>query len=146
MKIFSVAQEICYYDTFRAFAEEFAFCDTDLIFTERVLFDHYIGPCNPACKILIKDDFSVTEPDEETMDRILLAIADKKISRIIAVGGGSVIDIAKGLRIKNAHPFGRVLAGGIPIEVDKDLIVVPTTCGTGSEITSAASSFRKAPG
>lgn len=137
MILYSVAQQICYFDTFKDFAGEFSFAETDLIFTERILYDNYIVGCKPACKVIIKDDYSATEPDEEAVDKILEAISGLNIKRIIAIGGGSVIDIAKGLRIKDAYPFGRILKKDIPVVIDKDLIVVPTTCGTGSEITSS---------
>ena len=146
MRLFSVAQQIRYYDTFKDFADEFSFADTDLIFTERILYDNYIARCRPACKVIIKDDFSVTEPDEETVDKILETISGMDIRRIIAVGGGSVIDIAKGLRIKDAYPFGRILKKEIPVVIDKDLIAVPTTCGTGSEITSSGIIIQKHTG
>ncbi len=146
MKIFSVKQEIDYYETFKDFANDFSFCDTDLLFTEAVLYDRYMEKCKLPCNVLIKDNFSVTEPDEETVDKILEAISGKNIKRIIAVGGGSVIDIAKAIRIKDAYPFGKILKNEIPIEVEKDLIVVPTTCGTGSEITSGAIILQKGTG
>lgn len=146
MKLFSLEQEIDYYETFKEFAEDFSFCDADLLFTERVLFDNYIEKCKPDCSILIKDDFSTKEPDEETVDKILEALHGKNIKRIIAIGGGSVIDIAKAIRIKDAYPFGRILKNEVPIEVEKDLIVVPTTCGTGSEITSGSIILQKGTG
>jgi alcohol dehydrogenase len=60
---------------------------------------------------------------------------------IVAIGGGSVIDTAKGVNIlatkggDNLHEYlgAEVLKGPF-----KPLAVVPTTSGTGSEVTSAA--------
>lgn len=57
---------------------------------------------------------------------------------IIAVGGGSTIDTAKGLRVMLGHggdlPEGiNVIKGALP-----PMIAVPTTAGTGSEATAAA--------
>lgn len=146
MKLFSVAQQICYFDTFKDFADNITLSDTDLILTERILYDNYIGKCSIACKVIIKDDYSVSEPDEETVDKILENVSGLKIKRIIAIGGGSVIDIAKALTIKDAYPFGRILKNEVPITVNKELIVVPTTCGTGSEITSSGIIIQKGTG
>lgn len=146
MKLFELAQEIHYADTFREFAEQFVFLESDLILTERILYTNYIEPCSLKCNIVIKDDFSVTEPDEETVDRILERITDLKPSRIIAIGGGSVIDIAKALTIQDAYPFGRILRKEIPVVVDKKLIAIPTTCGTGSEITPSGIILEKGTG
>ena len=60
---------------------------------------------------------------------------------ILAVGGGSAIDTAKGVKIKLADEdidlmnFKAVLRMTKPT---RPLIVIPTTAGTGSEVTSAA--------
>lgn len=60
---------------------------------------------------------------------------------IIAIGGGSVIDLAKAVRViapfaSDATPF---LTGEQPIEAPgTPLLAVPTTAGTGSEVTRYA--------
>lgn len=60
---------------------------------------------------------------------------------ILAVGGGSAIDTAKGVKIKLADDgidlmnFKAVLR---MVKPTRPLIVIPTTAGTGSEVTSAA--------
>lgn len=60
---------------------------------------------------------------------------------IMAVGGGSAIDTAKGVKIKLADEdidlmnFKAVLR---MVKPTPPLIVIPTTAGTGSEVTSAA--------
>lgn len=64
-----------------------------------------------------------------------------QIDSIVAIGGGSVIDSAKAANILITHE-GRLLedyAGvqTVPSKL-KPLIVIPTTAGTGSEVTSAA--------
>jgi alcohol dehydrogenase len=60
---------------------------------------------------------------------------------LLAVGGGSVIDTAKGLNICITHnsvdlkPFAGANRLSRPLQ---PLLVVPTTAGTGSEVTSVA--------
>ncbi len=58
---------------------------------------------------------------------------------IIAVGGGSVIDLAKSVRVLAAQPATPrevVLGGGRGIEHHGvPLVAIPTTAGTGSEVT-----------
>jgi len=60
---------------------------------------------------------------------------------ILAVGGGSAIDTAKGVKIKLADDdidlmnFKAVLR---MVKPTRPLVVIPTTAGTGSEVTSAA--------
>ena len=58
--------------------------------------------------------------------------------RIIAIGGGTVIDISKLFALKYVSPILDLYDGKLPIEKDKELVLVPTTCGTGSEVTNIA--------
>ncbi|MGV3571122.1 MAG: iron-containing alcohol dehydrogenase [Ramlibacter sp.] len=63
---------------------------------------------------------------------------------LVAVGGGSAIDCAKGVAIAATHegPLTRyaTIEGGSPLITDKvaPLIAVPTTSGTGSEVARGA--------
>ena len=58
--------------------------------------------------------------------------------RIIAIGGGTVIDISKLFALKNVSPVEDLYDGRLEIVKDKELVLVPTTCGTGSEVTNIA--------
>ena len=60
----------------------------------------------------------------------------KDVTRIVAVGGGTVVDIAKVLSLKTVTPILDLYDGKIPLEKGKELVLVPTTCGTGSEVTN----------
>lgn len=72
-----------------------------------------------------------------------LAVCNKfKPDCILAIGGGSAIDCAKGILLFYEYPFlnfENVLeynaAGKIPTERSTALICVPSTSGTGSEVT-----------
>ena len=63
---------------------------------------------------------------------------------LIAVGGGSSIDLAKGVAILATHPGNlktyATIEGGSPkiTDVVAPLIAVPTTAGTGSEVARGA--------
>ena len=58
--------------------------------------------------------------------------------RIIAIGGGTVIDISKFFSLKHTSPVLDLYDGKQEIVKNKELIIVPTTCGTGSEVTNIA--------
>jgi hypothetical protein len=63
---------------------------------------------------------------------------------LVAVGGGSAIDLAKGVAIAATHPgpltdYATILGGSPKItEAVAPLIAVPTTAGTGSEVARGA--------
>ena len=135
MELFAVKATVHLFKQFQEFAEQFALSADDLILTEKILFERYIKPLRLPCHTILKDDYSTAEPDEETVDMILQEMAGKEIQRVIAIGGGSVIDIGKVICVENAYPIRRVMCHETPPVYDKTLIVVPTTCGTGSEVT-----------
>ncbi len=135
MNLFNVKATVHIFDTFGQFAEEFCLSHTDLILTGTAQYERYVKPLNLPCQHILKDTYSTEEPNEETVDAILLAMKDMDINRVIAVGGGSVIDIAKVICVKDAYPIKKVMNHETPPIHDKELIVLPTTCGTGSEVT-----------
>ena len=72
------------------------------------------------------------------MVEALAAAITKPYKRIIGIGGGTVMDISKVLTLKTITPLEDLLDGNIPPERARKLVLVPTTCGTGSEVTNIA--------
>lgn len=54
---------------------------------------------------------------------------------VVAIGGGSVLDTAKCLCVTTGVGFAGALDAAQPITESRPLIAVPTTAGTGSEVT-----------
>jgi len=82
-----------------------------------------------------------TEPKREELERLLGDFWSDDFSSILAVGGGSVIDMAKLFKAfgGGVQKIEKVLHEGKEIELcDVPLIVVPTTAGSGSEATHFA--------
>ncbi len=85
-----------------------------------------------------------SNPNEAAVQAGLLAFRAGKCDGLIAVGGGSAIDCAKGIAILT--PQGGVLKtyatieGGSPKISDQiaPIIAIPTTSGTGSEVARGA--------
>lgn len=146
MQLFSVRPRVHAIDTFAQFAQEFALGETDLLFTEQVLYENFARPLNLPCKLILRDQYDPGEPTDEAVDAILRDIRGWDIRRIVAMGGGSVIDMAKVISNKNAYPIIDLIEGRTPVEREKGLIILPTTCGTGSEVTSGGIVTVKATG
>ena len=88
-------------------------------------------------------EVSTGEPILENMEPLFSEIADFKPDCIIAIGGGSVLDIAKIAWVFYEHPdisnSNLTKAFSIPaLRGKSNFIAVPTTAGTGSEMSSAA--------
>jgi len=90
-------------------------------------------------KIIINCDIS--EPTYEKLEEKRAEIKNKKIDVIIGIGGGSAIDMAKGLSVLYTNNGPAIKYRGFDEynEPILPIIAIPTTAGTGSEITPNAS-------
>ena len=86
--------------------------------------------------------YEATDVPQDSDVECVESLAEKYIlngcDSIIAIGGGTVIDTAKGINILATHKYGKLkdFAGSFTISQKLNpLIVVPTTSGTGSEAT-----------
>lgn len=135
MELFCVKPTVHMFEKFHEFKEAFELCETDMILTERILYETYVKKEKLNCKIIIKDEYDSGEPKEEVIDAILQEMEKFEVKRVIGIGGGSVIDIAKLLCVEDAYPIKDIIERKKAICLDKELIIAPTTCGTGSEVT-----------
>lgn len=81
------------------------------------------------------------EPTAELVDTATQAVLQAKPEAVVAVGGGSVIDTAKAARLCAGigSTFSEFLASERVVpEPEVPLIAVPTTAGTGSEVSGGA--------
>lgn len=132
---FSLPPCIKGYQTFRAFAESENVQETDLIITNEFIYDPFVKPCGIGCRVLFQEKYGRGEPNDRMIDAIRADIpADT--TRIIAIGGGTVIDIAKVLTFAGDWTTEDIFMGRVVPEKTRRLTVIPTTCGTGSEVTN----------
>ncbi len=88
------------------------------------------------CHFIFQEKYGSGEPSDEMINKILYASKEIKFKRIIAVGGGTIIDISKLFALKGLTNATEAFAGTLKLEKEKELIIIPTTCGTGSEVTN----------
>lgn len=86
-------------------------------------------------------DNTVANPTISNVEEARKMYLDNKLEGIIAIGGGSAIDLAKIVAARIAKPNKEVRDMKGLLKINKKLpllIAIPTTSGTGSEVTLAA--------
>ena len=135
MTDFAVKPAVRMCDTCKEMAEALQLGPQDLLFTNDFLYDPYFAPLGLKCPVLFQEKYGLGEPTDEMVEAIYKDMP-KDVKRIVAVGGGAVLDIAKILILKHVSPILDLYDGKAPLEKAKELVLVPTTCGTGSEVTN----------
>lgn len=136
MKQFQLKTQVHTFETCAAFLEQFPFTKDDLIFASKTIYNAHFKSFNVPCPVLFHSDYGKGEPTDQMIDRIFEDLKDLSFNRIIAIGGGSVIDIAKLFVIKDAKNTISLFEQSIPLIKEKELIAIPTTCGSGSEVSN----------
>lgn len=136
MKQLFVRPEIHKLDTFEEFYNEFNVGEKDLILTIDPIYNTYLKDKEVKLNVVFPEHYALGEPTDEMIDRILEDIKDVDYNRVIAIGGGSIVDIAKLFALKQAERSEQLFLREVPIIKEKELIIIPTTCGTGSEVTN----------
>lgn len=89
-------------------------------------------------------DETPSNPTEAMVLKASAQYKDASCDGLIAIGGGSSIDLAKGIAIAATHPeplttYATIEGGSTKItEAAAPLIAIPTTAGTGSEVARGA--------
>ena len=118
-------------------------CKKTLLVTDGMLVKlEVVRPVTESLK-KFKIDYTICddvtfEPTVTLFENLVGKLDLKSFDSVLAVGGGSVIDVAKGLAI--VAQFGghiRDYSGlnKVPAPLERKIIAVPTTAGTGSEIS-----------
>ena len=77
------------------------------------------------------------EPTYDYLEAFKKKMPDSDYECLVAIGGGSTIDLAKGIAVLMVNPGSAISYRGFPQLKHRPLpvIAVPTTAGTGSEVT-----------
>ena len=137
MTSFAIRPVIYEKSSFSEMSDYFELTDKDLILTNEFIYDPFIKSLNLSCPVLFQEKYGAGEPTDIMIDAIRADVPEK-INRIIAVGGGTVMDIAKVLILRSDGSTEDMFLKKVGCEKVMELIAVPTTCGTGSEVTNVS--------
>lgn len=138
MQALRVVPEILYFDTFKEFNEAFGLGKGDILVTNQWMYDPYVKPLGIDMPVIFQEKYGKGEPSDEMIDAMARDMAGYDYERIIAFGGGTIVDICKVLSLEVPDKSVKLFTGEVAPKKVKELIVVPTTCGTGSEVTNVA--------
>ncbi|WP_419821104.1 4-hydroxybutyrate dehydrogenase [Anoxybacterium hadale] len=121
---------------FKEFAQEFQLDSRDLVLTNESLYIPFMKDLELPCKYVFQEKFGLGEPSEEMITNLFSDIDPKDYDRVISVGGGAIMDIGKLLSLKRTGTVHELYFKTAEVVPEKEHIALPTTCGTGSEVTN----------
>ena len=145
MKLLQLVPTIHEFADFASFTEAFRLGAHDLILTNTRYSKYFAGA---ACPVIYREKYGTSEPTDHMVNAILAERdrihAEIGVERIIAIGGGAIMDMAKVLAVA---PHGTKDVNELYADMNNlhrvhELIALPTTCGTGSEVTNISVIFR----
>ena len=131
-----IAPTIYKFDTFGAFAEEFKLGERDVVLTNEFIYKPFMEELGLKSKFVFQEKFGAGEPSEAMIETMYEAIPYDSYDRVIAVGGGAIMDLCKLLGCKRPTSVHELYFKREPVVHEKEVIAIPTTCGTGSEVTN----------
>ena len=136
MQLFKLKTTIHRFESFGDFAKTFALGENDLVITNEFLYEPYMKSCALPCRFIMQEKYGLGEPSDEMMNSMLNDVANLRYTRVIAIGGGTVIDISKLFVLQGLKNVSEAFDRKISLIKEKQLVIIPTTCGTGSEVTN----------
>ena len=131
-----IAPTIYKFDTFDAFAEEFQLGERDVVLTNEFIYKPFMEKLGLKSNFVFQEKFGAGEPSEAMIETMYEAIPYDSYDRVIAVGGGAIMDLCKLLGCKRPSSVHELYFKREPVVHEKEVIAIPTTCGTGSEVTN----------
>lgn len=124
------------FKTFADMAEEFKLNERDVVLTNEFIYTPFMKDLGLKCSFVFQEKFGAGEPSEAMIQTMYDAIPYDSYDRVIAVGGGAIMDLCKLLGCKRPDTVHNLYFKRFPVQHEKDVIAIPTTCGTGSEVTN----------
>lgn len=136
MKQFQIVPKIVMCDKAEEFCREYQIGEGDLLLVSNGTYERFFRGHVDGAAVVNYRKYGSGEPTDRMAEGIYQDIKDIPYRRVIAVGGGTVLDAAKLFSLKYISPVVDLFEKKLPAVRDKKLILVPTTCGTGSEVTN----------
>lgn len=134
MNIFNMATHVQKFDSLDTYLTG-DHLEGALIVTSNGIFKRTLQAYDLKNPIVCHDTYGKGEPTDIKINQMIAEKNSHPHNKIIAIGGGTVMDCAKLMALKGIDNCVHVFTGEKEIVKEVPLICVPTTCGTGSEVT-----------
>ncbi len=138
MKLFQQRTKIQKFDNVKEFIQEYHIGKEDFILASGNVYEEYFAPLGLEAHVEYKSKYGAGEPTDVMIDALLEDFRKTECRRIIAIGGGAVIDMAKILVLDGNYSTEEFFKREVPLKKVRELIAVPTTCGAGSEVSNVS--------
>lgn len=133
---FRLVPTIHLFEKCKEFVSAFEIGEGDVVLTSALLYNSYFSQLDLKARVLLRGHYGSGEPNDAMAEAILADLeSGPPCKRVVAIGGGAVLDLAKLMVLKEATPVADLFDGHIQMEKVRQLVLVPTTCGSGSEVT-----------
>ncbi|MDR1628596.1 MAG: 4-hydroxybutyrate dehydrogenase [Oscillospiraceae bacterium] len=136
MAEFAVVPKISTYKTFAAYCAHAPIEAHDLVFAAGSACRRMGEYFKTAAAVVDFSKYPSGEPTDSLVEAIANDIAGTDYKRVVGIGGGTVLDVAKLFALKTVTPVTDLFLKKFPPKREKRLVLIPTTCGTGSEMTN----------
>ena len=138
MKLFQEKPIVEKYSRAKDFVSEYGIGKGDFILASKGVYEKYFAPLGLEAHVEYKGKYGQGEPTDGMIDALLSDFRKAGCERIVAIGGGAVIDMAKILVLGGNAGAGQYFRREVPLKKVRKLIAVPTTCGAGSEVSNVS--------
>lgn len=139
MKLFQEKPVVHQYSDAQEFVRDFRIGERDFVLAGKSVFEaHFAGLEKTGAQIRYKSQYGQGEPTDLMVDALLADFRKTDCGRIIAIGGGAVIDMAKILVLEGEASAADIYQRRTELKKVRSLVAVPTTCGAGSEVSSVS--------
>lgn len=136
MKSFKLSPEIMTFNKCEEFCSKFNINKKDLIITNEYIYKPFFESYIEDATVIYRRDFGSGEPSDIMVEAIYDKVKNVDYNRVIGIGGGSILDVAKLFALEKITPVCDLFEKKFEPVKNKELILIPTTCGTGSEVTN----------
>ncbi|MCI2061537.1 MAG: iron-containing alcohol dehydrogenase [Eubacteriaceae bacterium] len=131
--------EIQRFDSFGEFVRAHRAGDRDIILTDNSSLQNFRAEVPPGAAVVCIEKYGEGKVTDTGFEALRHDASKMWFDRVIAIGGGVCIDMAKMLCAAGEIRLDEIPdTDHFPFSHNKELIAIPTTCGSGSEAAESA--------